>query len=122
LLPGIVLGALLVLAALSLVCHMNPEPAVTWDNFERIQNGISEPEVQAILGGPGEMSRPFSPEDRLPRGAVRKEWHGKIMQVFVDFDENGRVIRKGPSYAESGAWCEPPRTEFCDRLRRLLPW
>src|SRR5262245_18822576 len=96
LLLGAVVLAPFGLAGLLFALHLAfPEPGVTWDNFQRIQDGMSEQEVEAILGGPGK-TQSGSSEDCPPQGTV-KTWHGTIMEVFVVFDERGTVKGKGPS-------------------------
>jgi len=109
------LAGLLLTAAL-----LPPAPAVTWENFERIGEGMSEAEVEAFLGAPGN-ALPFSADDDFPKEAVKKEWQGEFTQGFVVFDRNGAVLAKGPSFVESGAWTEPRQPPILSHLRRLLP-
>jgi hypothetical protein len=120
----LIVGALALISLVGLLlasAFLPPEPGVTWENFQEIHEGMMEEEVETIIGGRGETSSP-SPEDKIPKGAVRKEWRGEFTDVFVIFDQNGAVIAKGPSFVESGAWMEPRRSRIWSRIRRLLSW
>src|SRR5262249_43999136 len=83
-----------------------PRPGVTWANFERIEDGMTQEEVEKILGGPG--------VDWLSPGrGVRVTyfiWDHPYdrTQVFVGFRDN-HVIQK--------EWGGPPDT-FMQKLKR----
>ena len=112
--------ALLGMTGLLLVAALlRPAPAVTWENFEHIVEGMAEGDVEALMGGPGK-TLPLSRNDDLQHGAVQKEWQGEYIQIFVVFDRNGAALAKGPSFVESGVWMEPRRPAILSRLRRLL--
>ena len=110
-------GVLAVLGMAGMVVwESQPRPGITRANYERIREGMTLVEVEAILGRPGDG---FGGDGDTPR--VRF-WQGDHVKVTVWFDTDGCV--------EAG-WCGTgeeewePLTEdegFLDRLRRLLPW
>jgi hypothetical protein len=115
-----------------------PRTAITPENFERVQIGMTLAEVEAILGGPardettgplevvtheeaagpqlmmwpdssGDASQPT--DGQLPAARV---WSADGLTVQVDLDPQGRVIRKARLPFQRG--CECP----LDSLRRWL--
>ena len=84
---ALVLIAVLLLAACS---------KVTQENFARIQDGMSEQEVAAILGSPSESSS----ASVLGISGTSSEWAGSDAVITVRF-VNGKLALK--SYAKSGA-------------------
>jgi hypothetical protein len=95
-------------------------PGVTPANIERIENGMTQAEVEEILGSPGMLGRPWVafPSDWGPVPPINAErvtmclWdnpHDGI-NVAVFFDRDNRV---------TGRMSGPPET-FLQKLRRLL--
>jgi hypothetical protein len=120
-----VLGAVALVACGLFAWLLLPRPGVTRANYERIQEGMTLPEVEGILGGlPGNYSRfPDNeaslwaldwadPELSLHYFRGREAWVGDELAVAVWFNDQGRVRRK--------AAFEVPEPTFLDRLRRLL--
>jgi hypothetical protein len=134
LLLGVGTATLLVLAG-HLLLPLLPRPGagITPDNYERIQVGMTEKEVEAVLGArAGDYSggRAYFPASehrpRIPRAIRPRErgfgpdetlhmWAGDEVAVYVWFDGAGRAVDKmlRPLRPDGGPW---------DRLRRLLPW
>ena len=75
------------------VVPRSPRPyhAATVDNANRIRMGMSEPEVEAVLGGPAhrvaETGIVFPPVEN----GTRKEWFGPTGIVRVLFNDDGKV-------------------------------
>jgi hypothetical protein len=121
----VVLGAVGLLVGGLAAWLQLPRPGVTRANYERIQEGMTLPEVAGILGGPpGNYSRfPDNeaglwaldwadPELGLQYFRGREACVGTELAVAVWFNDQGRVRRK--------AAFEVPEPTFLDRLRRLL--
>lgn len=92
-----------------------PGPGVTWANASRIEVGMTEPEVVAIVGGQPMI---FPPDTAAPLQRpgtdtdTRMVWSGTECEIIVYLDWSGHVDdkeTKGPS----------PPTWF-DRARRRL--
>jgi outer membrane protein assembly factor BamE (lipoprotein component of BamABCDE complex) len=82
--------------AVGLVC-LPRGSRITEENCKRIQEGMTEAQVRAILGKPWEDSL-FDPEGPVGarfterRWKYSREWISDDCQVFVTFDDNGRVL------------------------------
>ena len=87
-------------------------PGVTKANFDRIEIGMTLPEVEAILGT-DRGSRPILTDIMLPIGHEVEEWGGDEGFANIIFDEGKRMVRKD--------WDSAP-LPFLDRIRRRLPW
>jgi hypothetical protein len=124
-LPLVGLGAVALLAGGLFAWLGLPRPGVTRANYERIQEGMTLPEVESILGGPpGNYSR--LPDNEAGLWAIdfadpelgpqyfrgREAWVGGELAVAVWLNDQGRVRRK--------AAFDVPEPTFLDRLRRLL--
>jgi hypothetical protein len=113
-LSGVLLG--LGLVALVVWLFVPPKPGVTAENFHRLRRGMSEQEVEAILGKPGEatVSFTFGPDTY---------WAGEHSQVDVWFID-GRVYRARLLYKGDGQteYLSDLSPSFWDRVRRSLPW
>jgi hypothetical protein len=102
-----------------------PEPEVTAEAIERVQQGMMQDEVEHILGPPSNAME-IDMEDRFPDlwaefsnlGSLwpPEVWIGDEAIVLIWFDD-GRVVEKRlyPRH-------HPTRKTFLDRLRRRLPW
>ena len=127
LLLGVSVPALLVLAGLLLTLLPRPGAGITPASYERIRVGMTEKEVEAVLGvRPGDYSggRAYFPASPRrpgwpPLGSGRREtlrmWAGDEVAVYVWFDDGGQAVDKmlRPLRPDGGPW---------DHLRGLLPW
>jgi hypothetical protein len=104
-----------------------PRSGITRANYERIQEGMVEQEVEGILGGrAGNYSRfpdkeaglwamdPDDPQFDRQYFRGREVWVGDDLAVAVWFDDHQRVVRK--------AAFAVPKQSVWDKLRRWLPW
>jgi hypothetical protein len=66
------------------------KPGVTLDNFRRLHTGMTQPEVQRVLGGPGKYEVIL----RSGFGAcASEEWSdGKTIGVLLIYDAEGLVL------------------------------
>jgi hypothetical protein len=95
---------LLILAGLFVALALGITPwtrvRITEANFDKIQEGMSEREVEAILGGPpGNYSTPGSMVDLRPRDLpfdpdLVKFWIGDDIWIGIEADHAGQVIKK----------------------------
>jgi hypothetical protein len=100
-----------------------PRTAITRENAERIREGMTLAEVEAILGGPARdeagrrMFARVEYDRPLPASVSACEWIGKQDAVCVGFDADDRVV-----YVVAGRVTPPPERErgAFDRLRRQL--
>ena len=106
LLTAVVCVILTVLAMLPL------RPGVTKANFDRLEIGMTLPEVEAILGI-DRGSRPILTDIMLPIGHEIEEWGGDEGFANIIFDERKRMVRKD--------WESAP-LPFLERISRRLPW
>ena len=86
------------------------QPRISIDSYNQIQEGMSQAEVEAILGGPpGDYSsRKWAGETRVgfPGGILSigpldndraKNWSGEELTITLWFDPAGRVIGRSAS-------------------------
>jgi hypothetical protein len=67
---------------------------ITRENFDRIQNGMSQAEVEAVLGPPGDYrSGPTYPDiaPQPKKGSPPIWWKANGAQIWVFFDPSGHV-------------------------------
>ena len=66
---------------LGVLAMLSPNPGVTKAKFDRIEKGMTLAEVEAIFGGPGEVTR----DDKALIAEVEREFgrEGKALQVPV---------------------------------------
>jgi hypothetical protein len=93
-----------------------PAPGVTQANFDRIEDGMTTAEVEAILGAPSKHKLPTPAPGEMKIGHSRRLWGGGNGQpaVIVVFTEDERVFEKGISHAADESaftW-----------LKRNFPW
>ncbi len=93
------------LSALALL--WSPHPGVTKANFDRIEEGMTNAEVEQLLGGTGLPFHGFAHHEP-PRTFVWEGDDGSV--VFVEFTDNSVMSKK---------W-EPSTESITDRLRRWL--
>jgi hypothetical protein len=120
LLLGFVAAAGLWLAGAGLLLWPKPPaPGVTMENFRRLRVGMTQPQAEAVLGGPG-LELPWPSR----RAGTVKAW-GRPFEgfaIYLEFGAGGRV-----TWADAGMPGEPGEPlgdgdGLLDRLRLLLPW
>jgi hypothetical protein len=126
--PLLLCLALLALVGLSgglLVLLTHPRHRINQESYERIKEGMTLEEVEAILGGPpGNYTRgrygmlPYLALPLKPLPRVLHEWLGEEAAIYVWFDLEGRARETGLQKV-LGVKGEP---SLLDRLRHLLPW
>jgi hypothetical protein len=117
--------ALLGVAGL-LLAWLTPHPGagITKENYERIREGMTFAEVEAILGPEGyQTKRPLIVPVSGP--TFPRWWIGDDAIITIEFGPKGW----GPPTPPFAEWqvtnkhyAERPPEPFLDRLRRLLPW
>ena len=130
---GVVLAAAVIVPA-ALQLHAYRQKAargrlIIWQHYCGVKLGMSQAEVEAILGGPPGDFRTekvfyriyfeagVSPRDVAVRGEF---WAGNDGKICLGFDEQGRVLRRG--FAEG--YRVPPESlaeRVQEWLRRLWP-
>lgn len=111
---GAVAGLVLLLAAVvALVAPRPSPPVIPHPGYAGIQLGMTEPDVEALLGGP---RGPYDPSIHgikvtsavgFGRSGHTGFWHFKGHRVIVTFDAAGRVTAKQvgpPEVAGTAAW------------------
>jgi hypothetical protein len=103
---------------------LSQKPSITKANFDRIEQGMTAKEVEAILGPAGYHTKRglIVPVDGT---RFRRGWIGDEAVITISF---------GPSVWEpvtppfeewqvrEKEWSELPPEPLVDRLRRLIPW
>ena len=102
-----------------LVTVQFPRSGITRENFDRILDGMTEAEVEAILGGPSGRYTDRPMVVVMEGTMFRRWWIGNegIVTIELTFDEPQRVAHKRFDPI-------PPETlaERCRRWCRWLPW
>jgi outer membrane protein assembly factor BamE (lipoprotein component of BamABCDE complex) len=81
---------LLTISGLCLIGLLTPNPpGVTRANFKRVQNGMTEQQVEAIFGFPGSDSEPQDGK----KTRVWIEQKERRYGAWVTFDSNGKVAK-----------------------------
>jgi hypothetical protein len=68
-----------------------PYPTATVENANRLKMGMTEPEVEAILGGPAHRVAETGVEFPPVENGTRKEWFGPTAIVRVLVNDDGKV-------------------------------
>jgi hypothetical protein len=94
---------------------------VTAESYERIREGMTQREVEALLGGPADESGEVlhtGPPD--PEPTIDAWWYGNTVAISVWF-YRGRVCYKKMRDRRPDEGGDSGR-RVLDRLRRLVPW
>jgi hypothetical protein len=112
-------GAVISLAGIVLCAFLSrpepPGPGVTWANVKRIKVGMTQPEVEAVVGRPPQSwSRGPQPlTGNSPPGYHRALlWSDMECDILVYLDRQGRVVGR------EGVRSTPPT--WYDRLRKRV--
>jgi hypothetical protein len=101
---------------LGVLALLPPRPGVTEANVERIEDGMTREEVEALLGGPGEFSYPRPSKALAPAKKYRDGvlWcHPRSnATVIVNFDDRERVVGK--------TWVPASPQTFVEKLYSLF--
>jgi hypothetical protein len=126
---GVVLVVLLL--GFGTVLFLWPRDRITAESWQKIRLGMTEDEVENILGGSGLCRKEFwnyyfttvlhgthlwEPQDRILNLQTSKYWKGPCAAIIIDFDHENRVVCKGFSEVQ---FSDP---SFIDRLRDWLGW
>jgi hypothetical protein len=117
---SLLLGCLALVALVAVPRLLAPKPGVTVENFRRLHRGMTKEEVDAILGGPGEVS------GFINNMARTRDWHGDHCTVSImssslaTLDAASGEIRTDDGRLLLRLAPEPP--SCWDQLRRVLPW
>jgi hypothetical protein len=123
---------IVLLAGMAAALFLWPRDQITLESWKKIRIGMTENQVEEILGGPGlnvenfwrdwwKKQQEFSLVGFSPHeGAVVTEpatyWVGRSGLIGIKFDEDGHVTGKIFSTVES------TQQSFRDRLRDWLGW
>jgi hypothetical protein len=117
----LLLGSVAVVAALAVAVWVWPRPsAITVENAERIQNGMTRAEVEAILGGPARWEASSDAVTTARHGHARPseppdhQWVSDYAVVWVFFDDDGLVL------GTMSRAVFPTDESLLDRFRRWL--
>ena len=78
-----------------------PQPGVTWENIAKIQRGMSEAEVEALLDGPGQ---PVRNQERTKYWQNERPMEGSVVIVFSRNDTVFSVRANPPPGAGLPRW------------------
>jgi len=123
---GILVGVLLLLAGMMTAGTwlLLGDPVHPWA-AGRLRTGMSEPDVEAILGRPADRAyhpwdvAVFMPPAPGTSPEWEKAWVGQEWVILVHFDENGKVIKSGCGDKD---FDNPPPPTASRRLWWLLGW
>lgn len=116
LLAGSALAGVLIAALLALLDESRPD-AITHKQADSVKLGMTVAEVESLLGRPRLDSD--LPDSRIPKNGMgeSKDWGGAGFDLYISFDNGGRVqsVVRFPA-RKRGLW-ERVRVN----IRRLLP-
>jgi hypothetical protein len=121
-------GVLVLLAAVA-VWFGIPRSKISLASFDKIEVGMTQAEVEAILGGPAraefdgflivrlDRHKALGPSREMNKGEYCHEWRGSYAIIHVVFDEeSGRVLRASFNWADAAhPWIQSVKTH----LRKL---
>ena len=100
------IAALCILAgglAIGVPLFMPPKPGVNYKNFSRIEKGMTQQQVEQLLG----------------KAKVKRQqdwyWVSELNDVAVEFDADGRVVQ-----LSWNGW--PEERTWLQKLRDRIPW
>jgi outer membrane protein assembly factor BamE (lipoprotein component of BamABCDE complex) len=116
----LVVLAIALLGGYLLLWATAPTDSITADNAAKIYEGMTEPDVEQVLGGPAGVYHPDGEtwawvleNGRITIGHRRKIWVGRAGGIRVHFDEGGRVA--------VSQWVDGPERSL-DLLAKLRRW
>jgi hypothetical protein len=115
-------GAVALFGAVGFVVFLwfaSPTPGVTWENFHRLQEGMSARDVEALLGEPTKTLA-------LSAICTRKCWWSEEIEVLLDFNADDRLgygkassLAGWQEYTGHAEYLRKDET-ILDRIRRWL--
>jgi len=118
---GLLTLALVFGASAMLLSLPQRESAIARKNFDRIQEGMTEAEVEAILGGPpGKYTD--RPDPVLYHGIMFHRWwigEDAVITIEVDVDESDLAA---PARVSRKFFSPYPPESILERCSQLLPW
>jgi hypothetical protein len=119
LLLAVGLLALGLVASVAVPWLLAPRAGVTADRFRKLELGLTEEEVEAVLGAPAESSTGFCLDGG--QDVTVKYWRGERCWVTVSF--SGGVFEGELQTDDGRVWflsSRRPEPTFWERLSRLL--
>jgi hypothetical protein len=107
--------------AVESLLYPEPTPGVSLENYWELKKGMTQKEVAAILGGPGQLW-PRAEGDGLSNGKTRRDWKSAEWWITTTFDRHRTLVAFGIHEPGGGLFLPPAPPTFWDRLRRLLRW
>ena len=115
-------GLIVLLIPSLLLPTSRPKSAINQENFDRIQVGMTEDEVEAILGGPpGNYTDRRYPMSYTGGSLLYRSWigDGGVISIGGSRDQDD----PNAPWRVSCTYFTPHRPEpFVDRVLDLLPW
>ena len=105
------LGLLALLGAFATQWLLSRPPGVTAANFERVQVGMTEAQVEGLLGPESILAEHDGPH---------RIWVAEHAWLEVWFDEGGRVAKKEPWASFPRVLRRRPPETFWEKLRRWV--
>jgi hypothetical protein len=124
-------GLLALLGLAGLVAWLTPHPGagITQENTERIRPGMSEAEVEAVLGCPagnysGKDVDVLQEKGELAAGWSGNAWDGPVAYRLWVGDELAVLVffRRGRVAWHQTHFVADQPADWTYRIRRLLPW
>jgi hypothetical protein len=108
----VVAGLVVLLLAVGVFVAWPRPNRITQENFDRIQQGMSRAEVEAILGPPGDyrtLPQEFEPwaltSVAFQPSSKASFWHANTMSISmsisIEFDESGRAQGRSASTSQT---------------------
>lgn len=112
------LGLVALAGAGALVIYFQPQPRIDRETLDRITPGMTEREVERLIGAPAGKYCDFQPTDtrvQQVKGDYKKEWVGNDLIICVGFSE-GYVVGKGLGYVTGSV----PKASWWERMTSWL--
>jgi hypothetical protein len=111
-------GVVVLAVAGALVVYFQPQPRIDKETLDRITPGMTEKEVENLIGAPPGRYCDFEPMDtrvQQVKGDYKKEWVGNDLIICVGFSD-GKVVGKGLGYVTGSM----PKASWWERMTSWL--